>query len=725
VTPHPDPAQTEDDPRVLAAVQEYLAELESGRRPDRRAFADRHPDLGDALPPYLDALDALQVVAPRSSHSRPPAQGEPPPAEPLGDFRIVREIGRGGMGVVYEAVQLSLGRQVALKVLPFAAALNARQLQRFKTEAHAAAQLHHSNIVPVYAVGCERGVHYYAMQLIDGRPLDAVVHELRGEPAGPSGSSPTVDFRAGPTARRTGTTGAASRAGRGREAYRAAARIAAQAADALAYAHDAGVVHRDVKPANLLLDAKGNVWVADFGLAQVAADPGLTRTGDVFGTLRYMSPEQAAGRRLDIDHRADIYSLAATLYELLTLEPVFPDDDREALLHRVLRDDPRPPRQIDRAIPVELETIVLKALAKAPEERYATAAELGDDLRRFLDDRPVLARRPSLFDRGRKWLRRHPAYVGAAVLLLLFGVVGLAVSTALVAREQGHTRQAYDREKKRAEEAEERFQLARRSVDEMIRIGEEELADNPMAEGLRRRLLEASLKYYQEFIELRQDDPTARDELERTRDRIRRIVADLALLQGDRNLVLLDEPAVLDDLRLAADQRARVADVAEQVRERWGKTFREAFRLSPDERSRRFLEQARANDAAVSAVLTPRQLDRLRQIARQTQGPIAFRDPDVAAALQLTAAQRERVRAVEQEMFEGGRRDRGRGGPRKEPDRRAATQRILALLTPDQLARWKELTGEPFAGPWPRFPGPPRPPGHRPPGSRGHAGPPG
>src|SRR5262249_30789433 len=321
-----------DDPRLLRVVQEYLTELEAGRRPDRGEFAARVPDLAAELGPYLDALDAMHSAAPMLV---PPAPVPEFPAEPLGDFRIVHEIGRGGMGIVYEAVQLSLGRRVALKVLPFAATLDARHRQRFLNEAQAAAQLHHSNIVPVYSVGIERGLHFYAMQLIDGRTLDEVIRELRVDVGQPRFHTDltSINGHATPVMPRTGSA-TSGRSNRDRESFRTAARLTAQVADALEYAHDAGVIHRDIKPANLLLDAKGNVWVTDFGLAQVSADAGLTRTGDLLGTLRYMSPEQAAGRHLQVDQRSDVYSLGATLYELLTLEPVFQGSDRQALLEQ-------------------------------------------------------------------------------------------------------------------------------------------------------------------------------------------------------------------------------------------------------------------------------------------------------------------------------------------------------------------------------------------------------
>lgn len=493
---------SEDDHRVLRAARHYLGELEAGRKPARKVYLARYPELAKALNECFDGIDLAQSLRPATALHAPLSF-----THPLGDFRIVRELGRGGMGAVYEAEQLSLRRRVALKVLPFAAALHAKHLQRFKTEAHAAAQLHHSNIVPIYAVGCERGVHFYAMQLIEGRSLAAVIQDLRGESFPEAGERSAHD----------------------RQRYRSTARMIANVADALEYAHGMGVIHRDIKPANLLLDAKGTVWITDFGLAQVSAEAGLTQTGDLLGTLRYMSPEQAAGQHLQMDHRTDIYSLGATLYELLTLEPVFPGDDRQTLLRQILDADPIPLRRIVRSIPVELETIVLKALSKNPADRYATAGELAADLRRFLDDRPIMARRPSAVDRIRKGIRRHPSLVAAAALLLIFSVVGLSVTTALVAREQALTQDAYMQERKRAQEAEEQFLLARRSVDELIQLAEDELAGRPDLDGLRKRILQTALAYYQEFIELRRDHPNAQEELAATRDRIKKILEQVTL----------------------------------------------------------------------------------------------------------------------------------------------------------------------------------------------------
>jgi len=685
----------EDDPRLLQVSREYLTELEAGGRPDRQAYLARYPELADALSECLDGIELAQSLKPMPA---------PPPTEfsgsPLGDFQIVREIGRGGMGVVYEATQLSLGRRVALKVLPFAAALDARQLQRFKNEAHAAAQLHHTNIVPVYAVGCERGVHFYAMQLIEGRSLATVIQELRGT-TGVDGIAPAINEtnHSGATIAVSGVK-TSHRSRRSSESFRSAARIAAHVADALDYAHEAGVVHRDIKPANLMLDARGSVWVTDFGLAQIVADAGVTQTGDLVGTLRYMSPEQAAGRRIPVDHRADVYSLGATLYELLTLQPIFAGDDRASLLQQILNDDPRPLRQWDLAIPVELETIVLKATAKSPGERYASAADMAADLRRFLDERPILARRPTLADRGRKWMRRHPSFVAASVILLVCLLVGLSIFSALVSHEQSLTRAAYQRESQRAIEADARFKLARGAADEMIRLAEEELSDNPFQESLRKRLLETALGYYQEFVAQHEERPDAHAELTLTRDRVKKILGDLAVLKADRLNFLLRESAVLDDLQLTEDQRTRLADLTEQMEQKRRELPDGPRDRNSDHRLR--LQMARENEATLATILTPAQVQRLPQIALQCQGPRALHEPDVVNALKLTAEQREQMHIIEAEMTpypgEGGRRG-GLTSEALDQRLRGVQAKILTVLNEQQLTRWQQMIGKPYDGP--------------------------
>jgi serine/threonine protein kinase/WD40 repeat protein len=404
-----------------------------------------------------------------------PPVASAPLAGTLGDFRILREVGRGGMGVVYEAEQISLGRRVALKVLPFAAVLDPRHLRRFQNEARAAACLHHPNIVPVYNVASDRGVHYYAMQFIEGQTLAALIQERRrqegfegggpraeGRPSrGGHAASTLADRNASATSRRDPRSSIVS----SRAAALEVARLGVQAAEALDHAHQQGVVHRDVKPANLMLDHEGRLWVTDFGLAHIQGDGGLTATGDLLGTLRYMSPEQALARRGLVDHRADIYSLGVTLYELLTLRPAFPGDDRQELLHRIAHEDPVPLRRLNPAVPVDLETVLARAMAKEPAERYASARELADDLRRFLDDRPVLARRPTLARRLSRWARRHRALavsgILSAAILLIGGILvlagyaaqqhQLAVQRDADARENGKKKQEAEEQRRQAE----------------------------------------------------------------------------------------------------------------------------------------------------------------------------------------------------------------------------------------------------------------------------------
>lgn len=717
-----EPSREDQLNEVLLA---YVEARDANWEPDRAALLAKHPLLRDDLLAFFASHDEVErLTAPFrelgilavAEENRQASKAVIPGSDVrvasselgrLGDYLLIREVGRGGMGVVYEAEQISLRRRVALKVLPFAAAIDPRQLERFKNEATAAAHLRHENIVPVYAVGSDRGVHYYAMQFIEGQSLAAVIAELRL----PSNERPAADGK--PACETTSLVAMLSteRSSGSGAYYDWVAKMGRQAALALEHAHQTGVVHRDIKPGNLLLDGRGQIWVADFGLAQVAGDTGLTATGELLGTLRYASPEQSLGRRAMVDHRSDIYSLGMTLYELLTLRPPFQGSDRQELLSQIANDEPPALRTINPAIPASLETIVLKALRKEPADRYSSAQELADELQRFLDRCPILARRPDLSERFWMWARRHPTAIMVCAGALVLVSAGSLISALLIRAEQARTRdeqlrtqQAYEREWQRAEEAESRFALARRAVDELFRVSEEEMADRPGMEMLRKRLLLTSLAYYQEFLEERRADPGARAELIDTAHRVEEILAGLDVLRASTHYYLLCQPAILDDLELTAEQRVKMSELTARVGKQFTESFRDIGLVTPAERGRRTLELARTNNADLNAILTAAQQTRLRQIGLQSEGLGVFRDPEVATALGLTLEQREHFRVIEDDAVFGWLRGMSQHKPANasasslEEKAKSTRERILEQLTPLQAKKWTEMTGKPVQG---------------------------
>jgi WD40 repeat protein/serine/threonine protein kinase len=495
---------SDDRDPVEELAEEFLARRRRGESPAISEYVARHPDLAGAIRELFPALLLLEKVDRErvgDSGSDADSSAGAAPAQ-LGDYRIIREIGRGGMGVVYEAEQLALGRRVALKVLP--RALNDEpKVRRFEREARAAARLHHTNIVPVFEVGRENGVCFYAMQFIHGQSLDLVIEEIRhlriaygtgqapraptpqaallSGPRGPAGAATTEADSAvqGPAApptelslrpptapdllgERTGGPGTGS--GRSHY-YRSVARVGEQAAAALAYAHARGIVHRDIKPANLLLDEAGVVWVTDFGVAKTD-DVALTLTGDLVGTLRYVAPERFRGQ---CDARADVYALGLTLYELLALRPAFDAPDRLHLMEQIRGREPVRPRDLDPRVPRDLETIVLKAIDKDPGRRYPSADELADDLRRFRDDQSIRARRTSLPERCGRWARRNPVVAALAASVAALLVLGTAVAWYLEARAVASAELA-SRNERRANENAARVEDEKREAE---RRGEE------------------------------------------------------------------------------------------------------------------------------------------------------------------------------------------------------------------------------------------------------------
>jgi WD40 repeat protein len=597
---------------VEELAEGYLERVRRGENPALSEYTAAHPEHAEAIRELFPALVKIERLRPGAdeaeelNHLVDPDSGDR--IEQVGDFRIIREIGRGGMGAVYEAEQVSLGRRVALKVLIRRASRDRRTLERFRREARAAARLHHTNIVPVFEVGQDRGLVYYAMQFIEGQGLDRVIDELArllpGEPSSPAiadlgfrarhsapgsganeraadqraaaapeapqatgvvqsllsgvfaasplevsttprrGNTSTVVVDSG-EATLAGSTGTglakdatSPQAGDGPPAngpfprpadaldslartgpaaawpapasgfasltdrspyYRSVAHIGRQIAQGLAYAHARGIVHRDVKPSNLLLDSAGVVWITDFGLAK-AEDDGLTQTGDIVGTVRYMAPERFHGQA---DSRADVYSLGLTLYELLTLQPAFESSDRMQLMQQIQAADPMRPRTIDRHVPVDLETIVLKAIDKERARRYPQAEAMAEDLRRFLDDEPIRARPVRVWERVVKWARRRPGLAAMALVvqLLLASLLALGIwsyaqidqALAVAEDQRGRALKALASEsaarlsadRARAEEARTRAASDRLSADLALNRGLELAGSGQIARGLR------------------------------------------------------------------------------------------------------------------------------------------------------------------------------------------------------------------------------------------------
>ncbi|HVS11724.1 MAG TPA: serine/threonine-protein kinase, partial [Planctomycetota bacterium] len=341
-------------PESLEEIQDRVLErLHAGEPLDAEALVAAHPEHADALRRFLAVLALVE---------QPPEPREVPPSR-LGEFRIVREIGRGGMGVVYEAEQASLRRRVALKVLPAAMRGDPAILARFRREAEAAARLRHPGIVPVYSFGEVGGTPFFAMELVEGG--DSLAERIRARRAGHPAGAPTE-----PAAYR-----------------RWAVETIARMADALAYAHSRGILHRDVKPANVILERDGTPRLTDFGLALDLEATSLTVPGESFGSPLYMSPEQAFRREEPLDERTDVYSLAVTLYELLLLRLPYPGTLRSEVFSALQTGRIVPPRDVDPTLPEDLQRVLLKALRREPRERYAGVAEFAADLRAVLEQR--------------------------------------------------------------------------------------------------------------------------------------------------------------------------------------------------------------------------------------------------------------------------------------------------------------------------------------------------
>jgi serine/threonine-protein kinase len=554
----------------------YLSAARSGAAPSRDDLLARHPELAGPLAEFFADQDRLtRLAAPFRSLRPAPAL---PAGARVGGYELLGELARGGMGVVYRARQLRPNRVVALKMLRAGPRAGADELRRFRAEAEAAARLDHPNIVPIYEVGEHDGQPFFSMKLVDGGHLGTRVPELLDSP-------------------------------------RESAALLAAVARAVHYAHQRGVLHRDLKPANILLQMGNGEWgvgneagsfptphspfpipkITDFGLAKLlSADGstpdglgGLTQTGTALGTPAYMAPEQAAGGPAAATTAADVYSLGAILYELLTGRPPFRAETPLATLRRVTESEPERPRQVRAGVPRDLETVALKCLEKDPARRYPSAAELADDLERWLRGETIKARPVGPLGALERWARRQPVLAGLAAALAVAVVAGLAASTVLWRQAERHAAAAEERERESErlrtlaeqnwreserlrELVEANFRLAHRAVGDFCnRFTEQQLNDDAARQGLGRELLDTALKYYQEFLAVRGDDPALLEEFADAHFRL----ASLKSMTGSRTEALAafeKARSIYDDLIRRHPDRASLRSARAWILNRIG-----------------------------------------------------------------------------------------------------------------------------------------------------------
>jgi WD40 repeat protein len=439
---------SERDERLQSILVAYIEAAEAGHAPGREELLARHPEFAVELAEFLDGRECIEhaaaplhpvVPSPSEMVTVPSSEGQT--AAPLGkvryfgDYELLEEIARGGMGVVYKARQVSLDRIVALKMILAGQLAGEEEVRRFHQEANAAANLDHPNIVPIFEVGEHEGQHYFSMKFIDGGSL-----------AGQAG---------------------------GKEGQRRAAELLVKVAQAVHHAHQRGILHRDIKPGNILLDGRGEPHVTDFGLAKrIEGDSRLTQSGAVVGTPSYMAPEQAGGKK-GLTTAADVYALGAILYECLTGKPPFRAETPLDTLLQVLEKEPQPPRMIDPRIDRDLETICLKCLQKEASRRYESAAALADDLQRWLRGEPIVARPVRAPERLWRWCRRNPAVAATTAVATLAVMTAVSIGVVAAIRERDNAariaRQDLDRERQEREhDQREREQDRERLRDSLI-----------------------------------------------------------------------------------------------------------------------------------------------------------------------------------------------------------------------------------------------------------------
>ena len=550
----------ERDP-LEEVVDEFLDEYRQGRAPSLSEYTEKYPSHADDIRELFPAIIMMeQLKKPEIVPPEPPKVVSGISLEVIGDFEIVREIGRGGMGVVYEARQISLHRHVALKILPKHPLEIPKRLARFQREAQAAARLHHTNIVPIFGVGEHAGTHYYVMQFIQGCTLEQILKEIvrtgtstTDNPVDTDGAFPP-EANFGPTAlslaqdlvfqnlsklaRRNQYSSLRplpassllhrlTKDARSQKRYRRnVIQIGIQVAQALEYAHSERVLHRDIKPGNLILNKQGVVWITDFGLAKILDHQSLTKSGDAIGTLRYMAPEQFEG---ETDERGDIYSLGLTLYELLALRPAFAETDRHRLMKQIVEEKPALLRSINNAIPRDLETIIHTAIHKDVKRRYQSASAFAEDLQAWLDQRPIKAKRAAFHERCWHWCKSNRMLSLLGILTFL-SLVSVAIVSAVGYVKISRALERSEENRIEAERSRERVELAwqrtdkerhraNRNVDLMVHSLEMLLqndagdADGSAEQKAEKRpskspeFMQQVLDFYEEFAELNSVEP--------------------------------------------------------------------------------------------------------------------------------------------------------------------------------------------------------------------------
>ncbi|QDT12525.1 serine/threonine-protein kinase [Planctomycetes bacterium K23_9] len=516
---------------IESIASDVVDSIRIGKTKPLQPIIESNPEHEDELRdlmPVIERLENARKSQAQQLNSLASLGADRP--ESLGDFDLVRQIGRGGMGVVFEAIQRSLGRRVAVKVLPKSLLMDDVQLKRFEREARTAAALHHTNIVPVFGVGEDQGFHYYVMQCIDGQGLDRIIN--RGDERQLSSMQ--------------------------------VARLGRQAASALAYAHGQKVLHRDIKPGNLIVNRDNELWVTDFGVAKAIESEAVTRTGDVVGTLRYMAPEQIVGVN---DFRGDIYSLGVTLYELLAGRPAMDDASiRSAIVSRRPVTSPPPLRQLNANVPKDLETILHTAMSIDPADRYQSAAEMRDDLDRFLKGDTISVRPLSIAESFARWSRRNPAIaaLSSLSLLLLIGVATLSLTGYL------HSQDLLHKEQVARNNAEQTTETAASALDKIFQrfavtpgagqSASSQFAAAPALSSETAVLLEDLVQYFDAFASRTQANPKLRQSAIKARSSI----GDIHLQLGQYEQAIKSFQSTLSSLDPSASdttlQKAKMAN---------------------------------------------------------------------------------------------------------------------------------------------------------------------